>query len=145
MYQALVKTEIAAGVGAWLTPTIDPYLYSVLITLRDGRTADEAEAVLLREIERLQADGVSEAELRKARKQTRAAFAYRTESVTEQAFWLAQSFILGDVTWFDNYSERLMAVSADDVLDVARRYLRPQKRVVGVLNPTDPQQEAAPA
>ena len=100
---------------------------------------------MLREIERLQADGVSEAELRKARKQTRAAFAYRTESVTEQAFWLAQSFILGDVAWFDNYSERLMAVTADDVLDVARRYLRPQKRVVGALNPTDPQQEAAPA
>ena len=33
LYQALVKTEVAAGVGAWLTPTIDPYLYSILITL----------------------------------------------------------------------------------------------------------------
>ncbi len=145
LYQALVKTEIAAGVGAWLTPTIDPYLYSILVTLREGRTAAEAEAILLREIERLQTDGISEAELRKARKQTRAAFAYSTESVTEQAFWLAQSFILGDVHWFDNYSARLMAVTADDVLEVARRYLTPTKRVVGLLNPTDPEQEAAPA
>ncbi len=145
LYQALVKTEIAAGVGAWLTPTIDPYLYSILVTLREGRTVDEAEAVLLREIERLQADGVSEAELRKARKQSRAAFAYRTESVTEQAFWLAQSFILGDVNWFDNYSDRLMAVTAEDVQAVAQRYLAPRGRVVGVLNPTDPEQEAATA
>jgi len=145
LYQALVKTEVAAGVGAWLTPTVDPYLYSILVTLREGRTADEAEAILAREIERLQADGISEAELRKARKQSRAAFAYRTESVTEQAYWLAQSFILGDVNWFDKYSARLMAVTADDVQAVAQRCLRPRRRVVGRLNPTDPEQEAAPA
>ena len=145
LYQALVKTEIAAGVGAWLTPTIDPYLYSILVTLREGRSVDEAEAILLQEIERLRSEGVSEAELRKARKQTKAAFAYSTESVTEQAYWLAQSFIIGEVGWFDRYAERLMAVTADDVLDVAQRYLGPQKRVVGILNPTDPEEAQAPA
>ena len=145
LYQALVKTEIAAGVGAWITPTIDPYLYSILVTLRDDRSPAEAEEVLLAEFARLQADGVSEAELNKARKQTKAAFAYSTESVTEQAFWLAQSFILDDVTWFDTYADRLMAVSADDVLDVARRYLAPKNRVVGILHPTDPEVEAQPA
>ena len=89
--------------------------------------------------------GVSEAELNKARKQTRAAFAYSTESVTEQAYGLAQSYILGDVTWFDRYAERLMGVTADDVLEVADRYLTPRKRVVGILQPTDPEQETAGA
>ncbi|MCY3780571.1 MAG: pitrilysin family protein [Chloroflexi bacterium] len=145
LYQALVKTEIAAGVGAWLTPTIDPYLYSILVTLREGRTPAEAEAVLLNEIERLQADGISEAELNRARKQTKAAFAYSTESVTEQAYWLAQSFILGDVSWFDNYAGRLMSVTADDVLDVARTYLVSQQRVVGVLEPVEAEEETASA
>ncbi|MCY3799220.1 MAG: pitrilysin family protein [Chloroflexi bacterium] len=144
LYRALVKTEIAAGVGAWLTPTVDPYLYSIIVTLRDDRQPQEAEAALLAEIARLQADGVSDAELEKARKQTRAAFAYSAESVTEQAYGLAQSFILGDVHWFDRYSERLMAVSAEDVLEVANRYLAPRKRVVGILNPTDPAEEATP-
>ena len=142
LYRALVKSEIAAGVGAWLMPTVDPYLYSIIVTLRDDRQPAEAEAVLLDEIARLQADGVSEAELEKARKQTRAAFAYSAESVTEQAYGLAQSFILGDAHWFDRYSERLMAVSADDVLEVANRYLSPKNRVVGILQPTDPEEEA---
>ena len=145
LYQALVKTEIAAGVGAWLTPTIDPYLYSILVTLREGRAPEEAEAILLAEIERLQADGISEAELNRARKQTKAAFAYSTESVTEQAYWLAQSFILGDVTWFDNYSERLMNVTAEDVLDAAQTYLVSQQRVVGVLQPIEAEEETVPA
>ena len=145
LYQALVKTEIAAGVGAWLTPTVDPYLYSIIVTLREGRQPEEAEAVLLDEIARLQSDGVSEAELNKARKQARAAFAYSTESVTEQAYGLAQSYILGDVTWFDRYADRLMRVSAEDVLEAANRYLRPRTRVVGILHPTDPEQEMAGA
>ena len=143
LYQALVKTEIAADIGAWLTPTIDPYLYSILVTLREGRSPDEAEAALLAAIARLQAEGISEAELSKARKQTKAAFAFSTESVTEQAFWLAQSFILGDATWFDTYADRLMRVTAADVLDVSRRYLAPRNRVVGVLHPTDPGGEAS--
>jgi zinc protease len=144
LYQALVKTEIAAGVGAWLTPTVDPYLYSIIVTLRDERSPTEAEAALLDEITRLRTDGVSEAELNKARKQTRAAFAYSTESVTEQAYWLAQSFILGDVNWFDNYPDRLMQVTADDVREAANRYLIPRNRVVGSLHPTAPEQEAPP-
>ena len=143
LYQALVKTEIAASVGAWLTPTVDPYLYSIIVTLRDDRSPDEAETVLLDEIARLQADGVSESEMIRARKQTRAAFAYRTESVTEQAYWLAQSFILGDVHWFDKYAERLMRVTAEDVRAVARRYLVARNRVAGILHPTDSEGEAA--
>ena len=137
LYQALVKTEIAAGVGASLIPTIDPYLYSIIVTLREGKSAEDAEGPLLRELERLVADGITDAELNKARKQAKAAFAYSTESVTEQAYWLAQSFMLGDPLWFDSYVERLMAVSADDVRDAAARYLIPQRRVTGYLLPTD--------
>ncbi len=143
LYQALVKTEIAAAVGSWLTPTVDPYLYSILVTLREGRSPEEAEAALLQEIAKLQSDGISEAELNKARKQSKAAFAYSTESVTEQAFWLAQSFILGDINWFDNYAEGLMRVTAEDVLAVAESYLLPKNRVVGILHPTEPEGEPA--
>lgn len=142
LYQALVKSEIAAGVGAWMTPTIDPYLFSILVTLREGRTPAEAEAALIEEIDRLQSGGVTDRELNRARKQSTAAFAYSTESVTEQAFWLAQSFILGDVNWFDTYARKLMAVSAEDVSDVANKYLGLRNRVVGVLHPTEPEAEA---
>ncbi len=142
LFQALVKTEIAASIGAWLVPSVDPYLYSIIVTLREGRNPDEAEESLLKEIARLQADGISQAELQKARKQAKAAFAYSTESVTEQAYWLAQSFVLGDADWFDGYMDRLMRVAAEDVLDVANRYLIPKRRVVGILHPTDPEAEA---
>ncbi|MCY4539773.1 MAG: pitrilysin family protein, partial [Chloroflexi bacterium] len=141
LYQALVKTEIAASVGAMIVPTIDPYLYSIIVTLRDERSPAEAEEVLLGEIARLQEHGISREELSKARKQAKAAFAYSTESVTEQAYWLAQSFILDKEDWFEGYLDRLTRVSADDVVDVARRYLVPKGRVVGILQPSDPAAE----
>lgn len=141
LYRALVKTEIAAGIGGGMNATIDPYLYSIIVTLRDGRTPEEAEAVMLEEIKRLQSDGITEAELKKAKKQAKAAFAYSTESVTNQAYWLARSIILGEEDWFDTYVERLMAVTVDDVQDVANRYLTSQNRTVGTLIPTDAEGE----
>ena len=140
LYQALVKSEIAASVGAWLVPTIDPYLYSIMITLREGRRAEEAEDVLFSEIAQLQNEGITKAELNRARKQAKAAFAYSTESVTEQAYWLAQSFVLEDEDWFAAHVDRLTQVTADDVQDVAMRYLVPKQRVVGILHPADPEQ-----
>lgn len=142
LYQALVKSEIAASVGGGINPTIDPYLYSILVILREGRQPEEAEAVLLAEIARLQADGIAEAELSKAGKQAKAAFAYSAESVTEQAFWLAQSFILGDESWFDSYAERLTSVRLEDVVDAANRYLVPKNRIVGILHPIDAEEGA---
>ena len=141
LYQALVKSEIAASVGGGINATIDPYLYSILVILREGRQPEAAEDVLLGEIARLQADGVTEAELEKARKQAKAAFAYSAESVTNQAFWLAQSFILDDENWFEGYVERLMNVQLEDVQDAANRFLIPKNRVVGILHPTDTEAE----
>ena len=143
LYQALVKSEIAASVGGGINATIDPYLYSIIVVLREGRKPKEAEDVLLAEIARLQADGITEAELEKARKQATAAFAYSAESVTNQAFWLAQSFILDDENWFEGYVERLMNVRLEDAQEAARRYLVPNNRIVGILHPTDAAEKAS--
>jgi zinc protease len=135
LYQALVKTELAASVYGGLNPTIDPYLYSFSATVRPGRTLEEVEAALDAEIARIRDEPISEAELAKAKKQARALFAYSTESVTGQAFWLAFAENFADYTWFENYVASLEAVTIADVQDVAARYLRPQSRTVGWFVP----------
>jgi len=38
LYQALVKSEICVSMGGGLNESIDPYLYTIMLTLRDGRT-----------------------------------------------------------------------------------------------------------
>ncbi len=135
LYKALVETELAAGVDGGLTPTVDPFLYSINVTLREGHEPEEAEAAIYHEIDRLRAGDVTERELARAKKQARALFAYSTERITTQAFWLAFAESFDSYDWFENYLARLEAVTLADVQEVAQKYLRPQNRVVGTFVP----------
>lgn len=137
LYRALVETELAAGVGGGLYPSVDPYLFSIMVTVRDGRTPEEVQDALDREIARVSAGEVSQAELDKAKKQARALFAYGTESVTGQAFWLAFAENFAGYSWYEDYLSRLDAVTLDEVQDAAARYLRRSQRTVGWFIPVD--------
>ncbi len=137
LYKALVETEIAAGIGGGLVPTIDPYLYSITATVRDGRTCEEVEAAVQREIDRALSGDITESELARAKKQARALFAYSTEQVSRQAFWLAFSENFGGFAWFENYVQSLEAVTLNDVNEVAQKYLTPKSRIVGYFVPTN--------
>ena len=53
LYKALVETELATDVGGSLIPTIDPYLYGLSATVRQGHTPQEVEAAFAQEIDRM--------------------------------------------------------------------------------------------
>jgi zinc protease len=138
VHKALVRTEIAASIGAGMLPSIDPYLYGIDLTLREGRTLEEAEAALFAEIDKVIAGDITQAELDKAKKQARALYAYSTESVTNQAFMLAYyEHVTGDYNWFLTIEENIRAVTLEEVNEVAREYLVPSRRIVGWFVPTD--------
>jgi zinc protease len=132
LYRALVDGEIAASVQGGLAATIDPYLYTLHITLRPDRTPEQAIEVLDRELDRTQASKIGQDELGKAIKQAQALFAYSSESVTNQGFWLGFSEMFSDGSWFDTYLERLVRVTPERVQEVAKRYLRRSNRVLGI-------------
>ena len=131
LYQALVKTELASAVSSGMLATVDPYLFSFSATVRTGRTPQEVEEALWREVERVRDEPVTEAELAKAIKQAKAQFAYSSESVTNQGYWLGFSSIIADHTWLDTYLDRLAQVTAEDVQRVAQAYLKETNRTVG--------------
>jgi zinc protease len=121
-----------------MNPTIDPFLYSVDATVRDGRTVQEVESALLAEIDKLRSGDVTQAELDKARKQSRALFAYSTETVTGQAFWLAYfEHVAGGHEWFLDFERRLNEVTLDDVHEMAHKYFQPTQRTIGWFIPTN--------
>ncbi|MGQ9840996.1 MAG: M16 family metallopeptidase [Anaerolineae bacterium] len=131
LYKALVETELATEVGCAVSSTLDPFLFSFSATVRQGRSLPEVEAALLAEIDRAMQEPISEAELQKAIKQTRAQFAYSSESVTDQGYWLGFSEVVADVSWFERFMDRLSAVTTEDVQRVAQTYLKPSLRNVG--------------
>ncbi len=145
LYKALVETDLASDAGCAVSATLDPFLFSFSATVRQGRTLEEVESALLAEVERAMQEPVSEAELQKAIKQTRAQFAYSSESVTDQGYWLGFSEVVADVTWFEGFMDRLAAVTAEDVQRVAQTYLKASQRNVGWYVPTGGDGEAAGA
>jgi zinc protease len=136
LYRALVETELAASVGGGMAATIDPYLYSIVATVRQGKTPEQVLTALDGEVRRVMDDPVTEAELKRAVKQARAIFAYGSETVTNQAFWMGYAEIFASYDWFENYIEKLDAVTPDDVQHAARKYLARRNRTVGFYLPT---------
>ncbi len=137
LYRALVDTELAAQVSGSLIPTVDPFVYSLTATVRAGRTPQEVEERLWVELERAMAEPITEEELGKAIKQAKAQFAYSSESVTGQAFWLGWSEVFADYLWFEQYLDRLGAVTLEEVRRVAEKYLRRSNATVGWYVPNE--------
>jgi zinc protease len=135
LYRALVEGELAISVYGSQQATIDPYLHQIVAIVRPDRDAEQVIAAIDAEIERLQARPPDAAELARAVKQARAIFAYGSERITNQAFWLGFSEMFADYNWYTGYLERLAAVTPEDVQRVAQTYLRRQNRVTGVYLP----------
>jgi zinc protease len=136
LYKALVETELASDADCAISSTVNPYLFSFSATVRQERTLPEVEAAMLAEIQKVMDEPVSEAELRKAIKQTKAQFAYSSESVTDQGYWLGFSELVADVGWFENFLDRIDAVTVEDIQRVARTYFKASQRNVGWYVPT---------
>jgi zinc protease len=137
LYKALVSTELAAGAYGSLTPTIDPFLYSISAVVRAGRTLPEVEAALENELARLATEPIAEAELAKALKRARAQFIMSGESISGQAQLIgAAEATTGDYKWFETALDRLNAVKIDDVDLVRERYLQRRNRTVGWYEPS---------
>ena len=137
LYKALVERELAVSVNGGVQATIDPYLYTMVMTVHPRQTASDCIAALEEEIKRLQDSPPPLEELERAMKQARAIFAYGSESISNQAFWLGFSEMFATVDWFNSYLVRLAAVTPADVQRLAQSCLRPQNRTLGVYLPNE--------
>lgn len=139
LYRKLVEGELAVSVHGGQQATIDPFLYTITLTVHPGSTAERAVSAMEDEINRIQQDLPTVEELKRAVKQARAMFAYGSESISNQAFWLGFAEMFSTYDWFLAYLDNLAAVTPQEVQRVAREYLRPQNRVLGIYSPTDRQ------
>ncbi|NPA27392.1 MAG: insulinase family protein [Chloroflexi bacterium] len=136
LYRRLVDGGLAVSVSGSLQATIDPYLYWITLVVHPDRTPDEVIQAVEEEIQRLQDSPPPPEELERARKQAKALFAYNSESITAQAFWLGYTAMFADYAWAQTFISRIYETTAEQIQAVAQRYLRPQQRVTGIYVPT---------
>ncbi len=144
LYRALVETGLASGASSSYTLTRDPYLFSISVALRPQVALAEVERVVFAEIDRLRDEPVPEEELARALKGIRAQFAYASEGVTNVAYWLGSLETIHTHTLYDEFMDRLAAVTAADLQRVARQYLGVENRTVGHFAPSDAAPSGAP-
>jgi zinc protease len=109
-----------------------------------GRPLSELEPEIWAAIDKLQKDGVTPAELSRAKKLVRSQ-AVRSLSHNFFRGLLVGIFHLktGDATLANRILSSIDAVTADDILRVARMYLKEDNRTVVVLQPVSPEESEA--
>lgn len=137
IYKALVETGLASSANSSYGPSRDPYLFELYATVESNHHADEVEAALLREVEKVQHDGISNEELARVIKQVRAQVVYGSESVTNQALLIGMWEVLDSYKRVDSLLDELGQVRLEDVQRVAQTYLTEHRRTVGHFIPTE--------
>src|SRR5262249_57007329 len=104
-------------------------------TAHGGTPLDTDDAALLEELDRLCRDGITAAELTKAKAQLRARLVFDSDSVTNIAHQLGYFETIASVDTFIEAPSRIAAVSVDEVSDAARRMLTASNPTVGYFDP----------
>ena len=102
----------------------------------DPDHAEKVVAGILDELQRIVDDPVPGPELERARAYTRGRLELRMEDSAAVAGWIGSGeSLLPRILTVDEVLERLDAVTSDDVLRVARRYVAPERARLAVLGP----------
>jgi zinc protease len=134
----LVREErIAASAGAgYNLYSRVPDLFMLEGTPAQGRSIAELEQALRDQIKRLQDEPVSEAELARIKAQVVASKVYEQDSTFGQAMQIGTLVTVGlDWRLQDSYLDRINAVTAQQIQQVARNYLNDDRLTVAVLEP----------
>lgn len=140
LFRKLVDEGMAAYIGGSFGPMIDPYVISLGALVSPDTRAEDVRGSVMEEIESIARLGILPAELEKARKQIRAAFAYANEDIANQAFWLGYSSMFDSPAWYTGFLQRLENVRPEDISRVAGVIFRRDNCITAVFSTEEEQQ-----
>lgn len=130
-------SQIAAAAGTGYTPTARlEELFVLEGNPAPGRTSSDLEQALRAEVAKLREELISAEELARVVAQVAATDVYQQDSLFYQAMRLGTLETVG-LGWskFDNYVQRIQAVTPEQVRAVARKYLTDDRLTVATLEP----------
>jgi zinc protease len=136
LYRALVMDKrLATTAGSWYQGTsLDATRFGIYGTAAAGVPLEKLEAGIDAEIEALLDGGPTAEELERAKSRMIAEFVYAQDNQSQLARLYGAALATGSsVRAVLERPERLRAVTAEQVRDVARRYLDKRRSVTGYL------------
>jgi zinc protease len=137
LYKRLVdKEQLALDIGQFVEQQLDPGLMIFMLNPRAGVETSATEKALFEEIERVRSSEIEAGELRKAKNLLLTNLFREMKTIGGRANLLGQFEIYhGDFKKLYSAQKDIEAVTAADVLRVAKQHLNPQNRTVATLIP----------
>ena len=136
LFRALTDPGLATSSAAYYPRLRDPGLFIAYATLAPDVPHETAEAALKAALQAIADDGVTEAELARARRQVVADEAFGRDGPFSVVAQINEAVALGDWTLFSAYRGRIEAVTAADVQAAARLVVDDDRLTVGWYDPT---------
>ncbi len=133
------KIATSAGAGYSLESRMQT-LFLLDGTPAKDVTVDELKAALLKEVEDIKQNPVSEEELQRVKAQVISSAVYEQDSMFYQAMKIGIAETTG-IGWEEQsrYVERIQAITPEQIQQVARKYLIPKTLTIARLTPIDKQ------
>jgi zinc protease len=138
LYQELVyhRRLVRSVETDYARMAIDSTIFSITAQVMPEKDPTEVEQVMDQLLYRIRSEPVSDRELQKAKNQLEAAFVFAQDSIFGQAMKIGQYESSDQWQLLDSYLAGIKKVTPDDILRVAKKYVDPDRRTIGVLIPT---------
>jgi len=125
LYQRLVKEEqLFSNINCYHTGSLDPGLLVIEGKVREGKSIEEANEAVEKEIQILVANGVTDNELAKSKNKIEAMIAFEDVSLLSRANNLAFYELMGDAALINMEWEKYQAVTAAYLQETAKNVFR---------------------
>ena len=129
------ELALVTDISAYNRSYMDASKLAIEAELKDSANLQPAVDEILKILSRVAADGIANEEIERAKTRLLAGRVFHNENLTGVADFYGQNVMLGDLELADKYMDRILSVTGEQILDVARRYLRPDNMVLGVNRP----------
>lgn len=126
LYRALVKEKkCVSAINCWNRDSEYPDLLVIRAIPAEGHTTVEVEKAILEEIEKITEEGVTEAELKRAKRKSLFGIASSIDTNAGIAWQLGYyQTVVGDWRFVYYIEERIRKVTVEDIKRVVRKYLK---------------------
>ena len=136
LYQALVKTNKASSVSGGTEATHDPGFMIFFAKIAPGQSADEVRQIMARTMEEVGEKGVTPEQVDRIKRRFASYRARELADTSRLAVELSNWESQGDWRLFFLVRDRIEKLTPQAVQEVAKKYLRPSNRTVGLYLPS---------
>lgn len=120
--QLVNKKKLFNQISAYNMELKDPSVFLIMGLCSNAVDPQKAEKEILAELEKIKKDGITKAELDRAKINIKAEFIYSLESSSSVAGLFGDYYAMGDINPLLHYEEKLDKITLKDIKDIANKY-----------------------